>query len=362
MANKFTRFLRSVASGITNPKGQLGDFRHASRLYVDNFFALAPRSKFMYHVVFEIDPLALKSPNFANKHKQEIGLLVKAADLPKFTIETATKNQYNRKKVIQKSITYDPINITFHDDNNGVSNALWALYYGYYYRDRSLDSRVYDGSPYKSDVYRAGLDNDQSVPFFKSISIYTLSRRRFLGYTLINPMITSWQHGQVAQAENNGILENQMTIAYENVLYTGGSVSRGSPKNFAELHYDTLPSPLSVAGGGTATLLGSGGVLAGLENVFGKVGSGEAFGSLGGFLSTAAAAVNTYRNIGNLSGAGLRQEAINVITSPAAISGIIGTVGGVVGAVFPKSQNTNTNRDTTQAVARNFTTGGGGEV
>ena len=352
--DKFTRFITGVANGITNPKGQMGDFQHATRLYVDNYFALAPRSKFMYHVVFEINNLALKSPAFSNKHKQEIGMLVKAADLPKFTIETVTKNQYNRKKVVQKSIGYDPINLTFHDDNSGVSNALWALYYGYYYRDRSLPENAYEGSPYSNKIVRAGFDNNQSVPFFKSISIYTLSRRRFLGYTLVNPMITNWQHGQVNQSESNGVMENQMTVAYENVIYTGGSVRRGSPKNFAELHYDTLPSPLSVAGGGTATLTGDGGVLAGLEEVFGKVGSGEAFDSFGGFLSTAAAAVNTYQNIKNLSKAGLKQEALNIITSPAAISGVINTVGGVVGAVFPKSQNTNTNSETTTASARSI--------
>jgi hypothetical protein len=352
MANKFTKFIKSAANGITNPKGNMGDFQHAARLYVDNYFALAPRSKFMYHVVFEINPQALKSPVFATKHKQQIGLLVKSADLPKFTVDTVTKNQYNRKKVVQKNINYDPVNLVFHDDNDGVSNALWSLYYGYYYRDRSLSINTYSANAYQKDTYRAGLDNNQSVPFFTSISIYTLSRRRFLGYTLVNPMITAWAHGQVSQSDTSGGLENTMTLAYENVIYTGGSVRRGSPKNFAELHYDTLPSPLSVAGGGTASLTGSGGVLAGLEEVFGKVSNGEAFSTAGGFLSTAVAAINTYGNLKNLSKAGLKAEAINILTSPAGISGIVNTVGGVVGAVFPKSQNTNTSAASTSAAPR----------
>jgi hypothetical protein len=352
MANKFTKFNKEAANGITNPKGNMGDFQHASRLYVDNYFALAPRSKFMYHVVFEINPQALKSPVFATKHKQQIGLLVKSADLPKFTIDTVTKNQYNRKKVVQTNIYYDPVNLVFHDDNDGVSNALWSLYYGYYYRDRSLSINTYSANAYQKDTYRAGLDNNQSVPFFTSISIYTLSRRRFLGYTLVNPMITAWAHGQVSQSDASGGLENTMTLAYENVIYTGGSVSRGSPKNFAELHYDTLPSPLSVAGGGTASLTGSGGVLAGLEEVFGKVSNGEAFSTAGSFLSTAVAAINTYGNLKNLSKAGLKAEAINILTSPAGISGIVNTVGGVVGAVFPKSQNTNTSASITSAAPR----------
>jgi hypothetical protein len=352
MANKFTRFIQGVASGIKNPKGQLGDFRHAERLYVDDYFKLAPRSKFMYHVVFEIDPQAMKSPAFSNRHRQQVAMLVKTADLPKFTIDNVIKNQYNRKKVIQKQINYDPITLTLHDDNEGVSNALWALYYGYYYRDRTIPQNAYKTNPYEKDIYRYGFDNEVSEQFFKSISIYTLSRRRFLGYTLVNPMITAWQHGQVSQSDSQSPMENTMTIAFENVIYSAGSVKRGTPKNFAELHYDNLPSPLSIAGGGTATLTGDGGVLAGLDQVFGNISDGSAFSSPFGFLSTAVTAINTMTNLKSLNKAGLKQEALNIITSPAAIGGIVNTIGGVAGSIFPKSQNTNTNNETTLATAK----------
>jgi hypothetical protein len=190
------------------------------------------------------------------------------------------------------------------------------------------------------------------VPFFKSISIYTMSRRRFLGYTLVNPMITAWQHGQVSQSDSQTPMENTMTIAYESVIYSGGAVKKGTPNGFATLHYDNLPSPLSMAGGGTATLTGQGGVLSGLESVFGSVSDGTAFNSPLGFLSTAVTAVNTMTNLRNLSSAGLKNEAINILTSPAGIAGAVGIVGGLVGSVFPKSQNTNTNNDITVASPR----------
>ena len=354
MANAFTRFLTGVVQGITNPKGQLGDFRHAERLYLDGNYRLAPRTKFSYHVVFEIDPLAMQSPTFKGKHIGETEMLVKTADLPKYTIDTVTKNQYNRKKVVQKQINYDPVTLTLHDDNDGVTNALWALYYGYYYRDRNLMQSFYTSNPYHGNMYRNGFDNDVSVPFFKSIRIYTLSRRRFLGYTLVNPLITAWQHGQVSQSDSQTPMENSMTIAYESVIYSGGAVKKGTPKGFATLHYDNLPSPLSMAGGGTATLLGQGGVLSGLESVFGSVSDGTAFQSPLGFLSTAVTAINTMTNLRNLSKAGLKNEAINILTSPAGITGAVSLVGGLVGSVFPKSPNTNNNTDTTVASPRVF--------
>ena len=350
MANKFTAFLSGVGQGLTNPKGGLADWRHATRLFIDDTMRLAPRTKFMFFVRFELDKTVVNAPQFTNKHVEEIGLLVKTVDLPKYTLETVTKNQYNRKKIIYKNINYDPINLTFHDDSAGIINALWAIYFGYYSADRNNPDMAYSKSNYRAtdtpiDSFRYGLDNNKSVDMFKSISVYTMSRRRFNGYTYINPKIKTWSHGATDRSANE-FLDNAMSFEYEAVRYSSGEVAIDSPMGFATLHYDNTPSPLSVAGGGVANLVGQGGVLDGLEQIFGAVGSGSAFGSVGGFLGTAIATANTVKNLNNLSAAGLKQEAINILSSPTAIRGAINTVGGVVGAAFPKNSN---NTDTTIA-------------
>jgi hypothetical protein len=360
MANKFTRFLTGVGQGLTNPKGVWGNWQHATRLFIDDTMRLAPRTKFLFYVRFELDKTAIKAPQFTNRHADEIGFLVKATDLPKYNIESVTKNQYNRKKIIYKNYTYDPINLTFYDDSAGIINAMWALYMGYYIADRNLPDQAFSKTNYRQtetglDNFRYGFDNNRSADFIKSISVYTMSRRRFNGYTYINPKITSWSHGNVDYSAGSEALENTMTFQYEAVRYTSGQVAIGSPKGFATLHYDTTPSPLSVAGGGVATLTGPGGVLDGLEAVFGAVGDGSAFGSIGGFLGTAIAAANTVKNIKGLSKEGLKQEAINILSSPATVRGAINTVGGIVGAAFPKNSN---NTDTTTAQPKILATGG----
>jgi hypothetical protein len=337
MANKFTRYLGSFIKGLTNPKGLVGDYRHASRLFVDDTFRLSPRTKFNFYVRFEINKNVVKSPNFNDRHIDEVGLLVKTTDLPKFNFDSVVKNQYNRKKIVYKQINYEPLSFTLHDDSAGIINALWALYYGYYIKDRQNPTNAYKDTKYRENFddlskYRYGMDNNITEPFFKSISIYTMSRRRFLGYTLINPRIKTWSHGQVAYAEGDTV-ESSMTIEYESVQYTGGSVSVNNPKGFATLHYDNLPSPLSVAGGGVGNLLGEGGVLDGLEQVFGDVSGGDAFGSAGGFLGTTIKAINTYKNIKSLSKDGLKSEAVNILTNPANITKAVGGVA----AIFPKS-------------------------
>ena len=348
MANKFTRyllgdgnFLGGLVGGITKPKGIMASWQHASRIFVDDTFRLAPRHKFLYYVVFEINPWAHNATAFTAKHSQEVALLCKNVELPKFSFQMVTKNQYNRKKLLYKSMDYDPVNITMHDDNTGIVNSLWAIYYAAYVQDRKLPSNAYEDLHYRNagtsfDNYRYGLDNDKRGDFFKSISIYTMSRSRFNGYTLVNPRIQSWNHGNVDYADG-GTMESAMTIQYESVQYSTGKVSTNSPKGFATLHYDVTPSPLSIQGGGSSALFGEGGVLGGIESIFGDVAGGAAFNSPAGFLGTAIKSINTYNNVKGLSKDGIARELGQIISSPAAIGGIVNTVGGIAGSIFPKN-------------------------
>ena len=338
----FTRFLSGVGSGLTNPKGGLADWRHASKLFIPNYYRLAPRTKFMFYVRFEINKHVLSSSTFTNKHADEVGYLIKSTDLPKYKFETVTKNQYNRKHIIYKNFTYEPLSMTFRDDSAGIMNAMLALYMSSYVQDRLNPDTAYSKTNLRPggetrDNFRYGLDKPgRNDDFFKSISIYTMSRRRFQGYTLINPRVTSWQHGGGDYTAND-FNEMSMNIEYESVAYSAGEVAVGTPKGFATLYYDNVPSPLTIAGGGVANVFGEGGVLDGIESVFGDIAGGSAFSSPGSFLSTAIKAVNTAKNIGKLSGAGIRAEVTGILSSPAAIGGIVNTVGGLVGAAFPKN-------------------------
>lgn len=346
-------------NAFLNPKGNLGDFAHAARLFVDDDMRLAPKLKFQFHVSFSINQQALKSLNFTYRHQNEINMLVKSADLPKFQIQTETLNQYNRKKVVQTKIDYQPVNIVFHEDNFGVVRQLWENYYAYYYAD-SEASKIYGnynrtamlGPDFIRTTY--GLDNNSSIPFFNNITIYLFARRTWSSATLINPVITAWNHDTMNYSASEPA-QNSMTVAYEAVNYNYGNVTRGNPPGFALDHYDTVPSPLSIAGGGTATVFGPGGVLAGAETVFGQIASGAAFDSPLGFLNTAVTAVNTYQNAKNLSKTGVQGELTNI-----ALKGLTGTVRASTGSVnntnFPI--NDSGNQNITVASPRSVTGGG----
>jgi hypothetical protein len=176
-----------------------------------------------------------------------------------------------------------------------------------------------------------------------------MSRKRYLGYTLVNPRIKSWSHGSLDYSASEP-LENTMTLEYEAVQYSSGNVTYDSPKGFATLHYDTVPSPLTVQGGGVANVFGEGGILDGLEQIFGNVSDGTAFGSVGGFIGTAIGAINTYKNIKDYKGS-VGREIVNIISNPSTLSGVVNRVGGIVGATFPRNNGGNS---PTEAIQKNL--------
>jgi len=71
-----------------------------------------------------------------------------------------------------------------------------------------------------------------------------MSQGTFTEYMLINPMITSFQHGTHTAGEN-ATMEHTMTIAYEGVLYFNGRVTDSTVPGYCDIHYDKRPSPLT---------------------------------------------------------------------------------------------------------------------
>lgn len=361
MSIPYTRFLADFTSGfiqgVTNPKGVCANWRHATRLFVDDTFRLAPRHRFAFYVNFEIDNHALNSAGFTNKiAQQEVGMLVKSADMPKVTFDTVTKNQYNRKKTVYTGYTYEPVTIKLHDDADGVTNAMWAQYYGYYIADRhtatagpAYSETKYDPHAMPMQNYRYGLDNNITVPFFKSVTIYSMSRGRFLGYTLINPRIKYWAHGTLDYSAGDH-LESTMSLEYESVVYTGGTVSEGTPKGFANLHYDMLPSPLSIEGGGTSTLGGPGGLLAGMESIFGGIASGNIF-TLGGAVNAAVTGYNMSQNVKKMD--------LGDTIMKAGIQAVGSSIAGNIGIQTPGPISTGIVHGFSNVLARNNKNGGG---
>lgn len=356
----FDGFFDNFGSGVLNPKGNLGDAQHASRLYVNGDLQHAPKSKFLYHVRFFLTEPAKATIPELRQYDNVVGMLVKSADLPSFSANVETKNKYNRKKNIQTNIEYNPISIDFHDDNFGTTTLLLEAYFKYYYADAvnneigAYGNRLGTGNtPYTSvdtaKKFRYGLDNNiPNVPFFDRIEIAQMARRTFTKYTLVNPILTDWQHDSVDNADSAGTMQNQITVQYDTVFYDRGEVeagANGEPPGFGRAdHYDTTPSPITLLGGGDVGITG---IIGGVGDILG-----------GGFdnpIQAALAGVNLVDNVENLSSEGLRESGLNIARDQL---GNIATGGGIAsgalsGLSFPKSQGNGGSSDVTQASADN---------
>lgn len=319
MSNAFTSFLGGVVNGVLGTGPIMKDYQHADRLYVKNTYARAPKVGFLYFVTLNINPLVIGELSGQWKNKQlyqEVGMLVKRIDLPKFSISIEQVNQYNRKANVQTTIKYNPISMDFHDDNSDITRDLWKYYFQYYYRDSIYGSSrdfttEYSNNKYSETAVEYGLNGSQTEPFFTSIDIYQLHQQKFSKYTLVNPLVSEWGHDSLDQSDGQKVLANKMTVTYETVLYKEGTITKSSPEGFTAMYYDTSPSPLSIGGNGTNTLFGAGGILAGASAIFG----GE-----GNLLQKAILGANVLRNAKQMGKGGLMQEGYSIIT------GVLGNV------------------------------------
>jgi hypothetical protein len=273
------QFLKQLGTGDS-----IKDYQHGARIFVDDNYRLSPKYGFLFHVAFDLNTEITRIPR---DQVLEMGMIVKTASLPKFSIDTKTMNAYNRPNVVQNKIKYDPITIAFHDDSADIIRDFWYDYYSYYYRDSDYAESVYN-APHKYDIRQQqqwGYTPRQypsisgTQQFIRAIRIYSLHQKRFTEYTIINPTITSFRHGE-HQNGNNELMQHEMTVQYESVKYKYGWVSKETVKGFADLHYDHTPSPLTPAGGGTRSILGPGGLLASIDEVTNDLADGNFLSAL----------------------------------------------------------------------------------
>ena len=352
-------FLKGFQDGLPGMK----DYRHASRLYIDDNHKLMPKQKFLFHVVFNTDE-TLFVDGFNANERYELNMLVKACDLPKYGINLEEKVQYNKKMYASTRIQYEPVNITFHDDHADTVNAFWKKYYEYHIADSvSMNSdlqisatkdSLYDSIDTKGDGNRMnkyGLDTPaaRGRPYLKGIEIFVLHKKRFTSMTLVNPVIGSFSHDNLDAADGGGVLQNTMNIFYETVIYKAGIINRNNVPGFATVHYDNEPSPLSVLGGGTNSIFGPGGVVDGIGSVIRNVQTGNILGAILG-------ASNTYNNAKKIKKRDVKEElkgiakegVLDIGKQAGSITNPVGrfSVGAAVaaGAIIASARGTNDNK------------------
>jgi hypothetical protein len=300
-------------------------------------------------------------------------MLVKSADLPKYGYNLEEKIQYNKKMYLATRIQYEPVNITFHDDHADTVNAFWKKYYEYTIADSvnmlndmtisQTKDDYYDGIKQKKTT-KFGLDTPKlrRKPYIKGIEIFVLHKQRFTKMTLVNPVIGSFSHDNLDQADGAGVMNNTMQIFYETVTYQSGIININNVPGFATIHYDNEPSPLTVLGGGTNSIFGPGGVVDGVGSVIRNLDSGNILGAI-------LTASNTYNNAKKIKKSDVKEELKGIvkdgvleigkqagsITNPVASFSVGAAVAGAAVIASAKGTVDNNQRQNTTVLTNNNT-------
>jgi len=299
-----------MANGTIIHSDKMFDRNHASRIFVANNHGLSPKYGWLFHVAFDINK---EISRVSNDDLLRMGFVVKSAGLPKFSVDTKTLNAYNRVDIVQTKVKYDSLTIKFHDDNLDVIRNFWYDYYSYYYRDADWNENIYQAASkynerqnqswgYAPRQYPASSPATQQ--YLSAIRIYSLHNKRFAEYTIINPIITSFQHGEHSQGGDSGTLENTMTIQYQAVKYQYGDVSEDTVTGFAMLQYDTRPSPLGTTTSRDTTVHDLSEGASGLPGLLNNFKNLKGSAILGGALSVAGSSLISSALNGGLTGLG----------------------------------------------------------
>ena len=230
----------------------LRDYHHAAKTFTSEpGYVKLPYNGFLFHVNITFNNLT----NGARIDPKTVGVLVKSTDLPSVKFETETLNQYNRKRIVNKKVTYEPIKLAFHDDVANTVRNMWIAYNQHY----SADSRyVAENTWALDDVYQNyginrpyGLDSGTTIPFISKIEIYSMGNHEYSKMLLVNPVINTADFDNHDYSDGTKIMALNLTIEYENIIYSSGTTDQipgfgaSNPENYDQNYSDLFGSTLA---------------------------------------------------------------------------------------------------------------------
>lgn len=266
------------------PRSAVYNFNQKARsLYINQ-----PRLPFQYYIDIRLNNVGTAasyiSKFFNNPQWAQIAPLVKSIDMPSFRIETTPLNQYNRKRLSQTKIAYEPVKVVFHDVADGKTLKFWDMYYRYYFEDGneagqniakqsqqqngttsieqflqgvtpSFTSNILGLPASVNNLFQSNAPNNSNSPtntvgnksalnnivsntldnqhfgfnlpqvgnirnLIQEIDIYQVHGGRFNQVTLVNPRVSAFNHDILNYAEGGKSLELTFVFEYEYAYYT----------------------------------------------------------------------------------------------------------------------------------------------
>lgn len=206
--DKYNRIVNNVVSGdfsdIFGGNNAILEHRNdtINKFGIDSNHMLRPKPRPLFYVNFQT--ITQFDNKFAKDLKQA-SYSVKMVDRPSHTFELTTANEYNRKRVINGKMKYEPLQIIFYDTVDSSIMKILQMYKRFHYLDSSrftnqewdltsMDTPMmeYNENP-PGFGYHNYLDGkyDRNNYFFKQIDIFEFFDNKLTVYNIIHPRIMS---------------------------------------------------------------------------------------------------------------------------------------------------------------------------
>lgn len=230
-------FLGKLGVG-SNQKFLLRDFRNAARLTPG---VNPPRQKFEGYVNFILNRelyATLYGDQSSNEFRTQISSLVRTADLPSVVFQTETKNAYNKKRIVNTGVTYNPVSMTVFDTVGNEWITTLMKYFSYHFMDPRNNQKTDDRDISAGNIREGGVENinssagkatgfdvgfnsndagynlNASAQFFERIDYVLYHGNKGVQYSIINPMMSEFKPGSIDYSSSD-VQEFTMTFDYE---------------------------------------------------------------------------------------------------------------------------------------------------
>tara|TARA_B100000073_G_scaffold87185_1_gene67936 strand:- start:1318 stop:2595 length:1278 start_codon:yes stop_codon:yes gene_type:complete len=221
----------------------------AAHLYLSGT-TQATRRADQFFVVFNLYPLV--NDDFLNPKygylrtvRDRLHFLCHTAEGPKFQIQQDVMNQYNRKRVINRKIDYDPMSVRMYDTVDGLGLKFAKMLYEFEFQN----ARLYTpkghpadgpGGPNRDNYQESVLTNENqfrrthnfgmiaqenhSHRLIKSIDLYQLQGKLYSRATMIHPRLTRMDMDQFDYS-SSAITNISLSFQYENLMFDDVAVN-----------------------------------------------------------------------------------------------------------------------------------------
>jgi hypothetical protein len=155
-------------------------------------------------------------------------------------MQTEELNSYNLIRNVPIKMKYKPIQVKLRDDSASVVATLLKAYRDHYHYSGAAESFDDFGDALLDrggSLDSMGLRTREQRHFFREIVLYDLgtSPSSVNVYRLVNPMITSIDHGELDYGQTNDFVEVNLTIQYEGYHEVTGRPATEFPEAFVQI-------------------------------------------------------------------------------------------------------------------------------